>query len=202
MLSFVLKNRFSWASRHCCPGTRTHKSLLVKAARHTVREGGQLIISRLHGSVLPSVRRASATSLLKTDRFWVNLWKEEERPRPVARRKLYEPLEDKATVELRTLERAPGPGWAPASRLHCSHYFWPPTPPSPPSPARKQGLPPYIPRPIWGVHFVGVLFKIKKKKSSYTEMVRNIKERIKPFVPGTGLSLRIDSLKYHKSSQR
>lgn len=75
-----------------------------------VREGGQLIISRLHSSVLPSVRRASATSLLKTDRFWVNLWKKEERLRAVTRRGLYEPLEGKGTVELRTLERAPGPG--------------------------------------------------------------------------------------------
>lgn len=36
-------------------------------------------MSRLHDSVLPSQRRASATSLLKTERFWVNLWEEEER---------------------------------------------------------------------------------------------------------------------------
>lgn len=67
-------------------------------------------MSRLHGSVLPSLRKASATSLLKTDRFWVNLWKEEERARAVARPRIYEPLDAKATVEFRTLERALYPG--------------------------------------------------------------------------------------------
>lgn len=78
-------------------------------------------MSRLHGSVLPSLRRASATSLLKTDRFWVNLWKKEERPGAVARRRWCAPVEDKATVELRTLERAPDAGRAPPSHLHCGH---------------------------------------------------------------------------------
>lgn len=38
LLLFVLKNRFLWASQHHCPGTQNHKSLLLKAARHTVRE--------------------------------------------------------------------------------------------------------------------------------------------------------------------
>lgn len=85
LLLFLLKNRFSWASQHHCPGTRMHMSLSVKAARHVVGRGGQLIMSRLHGSLLPSLRRASATSLLKTDRFWVNLRKKEERLGAVGR---------------------------------------------------------------------------------------------------------------------
>lgn len=38
LLLFVLKNRFLWACRHHCPGSQTHKSLLIKAARHRVRD--------------------------------------------------------------------------------------------------------------------------------------------------------------------
>lgn len=75
-LLFVLKNRFSWASQHHCPGTLTHKSLDEGLSAHG-KKSSQLIMSS--SSVLPSLRRASATSLLKTERFWVNLWEEEER---------------------------------------------------------------------------------------------------------------------------
>lgn len=66
-------------------------------------------MSGLHGSELPSLRRASATSLLKTDRFWVNLGKEKERLRELARQRLFEPLLDDAP-DFSTTERAPDPG--------------------------------------------------------------------------------------------
>lgn len=104
-------------------------------------------MSRLHGSVLPSLRKASATSLLKTDRFWVNLWKEEERARAVARPRIYEPLDAKATVEFRTLESALYPGWAPSSHFHCHQHLFSP------SPSGKQGLPKNTLWTFWGSPF-------------------------------------------------
>lgn len=73
---FVLKNRFSWASQHHCPGIQTHESLDEGLSAHG-QKSSQLIMSS--GSGLPSLRRASAMSLLKTERFWVNLWEKEER---------------------------------------------------------------------------------------------------------------------------
>lgn len=72
-------------------------------------------MSRPHGSVLPSLRRASATSLLKTDRFWVNLRREEARAWGNGKATAARTAGGQSRVEFRTLERARAPGCAPSA---------------------------------------------------------------------------------------
>lgn len=121
MSLFALKNRSPGASRHRRPGPRpTQVSGKGCSSRGGSEKACQLIMSRPHGSAPPSPRRASATSLLNTDRFWVNLQEEEEGAQGSGWAEAAPTSGSQSNGGDQHLGEGPRSGWAEAS----SHSNW------------------------------------------------------------------------------